>query len=91
MELLDTDVLIDIQRGHPPAVAWFSGLTELPVVPGFVIMELIQDARNAREVRQTLRLIAPFQVVWPMETDCAAPSPISPPTTCRTVWACWTR
>ena len=26
MELLDTDVLIDVQRGHPPALAWFSGL-----------------------------------------------------------------
>jgi predicted nucleic acid-binding protein len=71
MELVDTDVLIDIQRGHPPAAAWFSGLTQLPAIPGFVVMELIQDARNTREVRQAWKLVAPFQIVWPSETDCA--------------------
>jgi len=69
MELLDTDVLIDIQRGHPPAVAWFAALTRLPAVPGFVVMELIQDARNAAEVRQAQQLVAPLEVAWPSESD----------------------
>jgi predicted nucleic acid-binding protein len=71
MILVDTDVLIDVQRGHPPALAWFAGLTDLPAVPGFVVMELIQDARNGQEVRQALRLVAPLPVVWPTEADCA--------------------
>jgi len=71
MDLVDTDVLIDVQRGHPPALAWFGGLTDLPAVPGLVVMELIQDARNAREVRRALKLVAPLQVVWPTEADCA--------------------
>lgn len=71
MEVLDTDILIDVQRGHGPAVAWFAGLTTLPAVPGFVVMELIQDARNQREVRQVLRLVSPFAMVWPTEVDCA--------------------
>jgi predicted nucleic acid-binding protein len=70
MDLLDTDVLIDVQRGHPPALAWFAGLTQLPAVPGFVVMELIQDARNGSEVRQALKLAAPLLVVWPTEVDC---------------------
>jgi len=70
MDLVDTDVLIDVQRGHPPALAWFGGLADLPAVPGFVVMELVQDARNAREVRQALKLGAPLQVVWPTGTDC---------------------
>lgn len=70
MDLFDTDVLIDIQRGHPPAVAWFAGLTALPAVPGFVVMELIQDARNTREVRRVMQLVAPLRVVWPSDTDC---------------------
>lgn len=70
MLLLDTDVLIDVQRGHAPAVEWFSNLDELPSVPGMVVMELIQDSRNAREVRQALKLVAPFPVVWPTESDC---------------------
>ena len=47
MRLLDTDILIDIQRNHGPAIQWFATLTEAPAVPGFVVMELIQDASNA--------------------------------------------
>lgn len=70
MTLVDTDVLIDIQRGHAPALAWFAGLTELPAIPGFVTMELIQDARNSNEVHQALKLVAPFPVIWPTESDC---------------------
>ena len=70
MYLLDTDVLIDVQRAHAPAIAWFTGLTELPAVPGFVVMELIQDARNTEQVRQALRLVAPLPIIWPTEADC---------------------
>ena len=70
MDLVDTDVLIDVQRWHPPALAWFAGLTDLPAVPGIVVMELIQDARNAQEVRGALKLVAPLAVVWPTEADC---------------------
>ena len=50
MYLLDTDVLIDIQRGRAPAIAWFSSLSEVPSVPGFVVMELIQDSQNMQQV-----------------------------------------
>ena len=69
MYLLDTDILIDIQRGHSPAVDWFKTLTELPVVPGFVVMELIQDAQNMQQVRKALKLVAPLPMVWPTEVD----------------------
>ena len=41
MYLLDTDVLIDVQRGHVPALTWFAALNELPSVPGVVVMELV--------------------------------------------------
>lgn len=70
MYLLDTDVLIDIQRGQIAALAWFGNLTELPAIPGFVVMELIQSAPNIRQVRQVLKLVAPLPNVWPTETDC---------------------
>lgn len=33
-------------------------------------MELIQDAKNAAQVHQALKLVAPLAVVWPTETDC---------------------
>jgi len=70
MRLLDSDVLIDFQRKHPPAVAWYQSLTEAPLVPGLVIMELIQDAQNRRQVQEVLRLVRPMPVVWPTEGDC---------------------
>jgi predicted nucleic acid-binding protein len=47
MYLLDTDVLIDIQRAYAPALTWFATLTELPTGPGLVVMELIQDTHDA--------------------------------------------
>ena len=84
MDLLDTDILIDVQRKHAPALAWFAGLTTLPSVPGFVVMELIQDAQNAAQVREALKLVAPLPVVWPTTADCQralrnmAPSPDHP-------------
>lgn len=69
MILLDTDVLIEIQRGRPQALAWLSGLTELPAVPGFAAMELIQGAQNSQQVRDALKLVAPLTIVWPTEAD----------------------
>jgi predicted nucleic acid-binding protein len=71
MYLLDTDILIDIQRGHAPAIAWFSSLSDVPNVPGFVVMELIQDSRNMQQVHKALQLVAPLSVVWATEADCA--------------------
>jgi predicted nucleic acid-binding protein len=70
MRVLDTDVLIDVQRGHVAALAWFAGLADVPSVPGLVVMELIQGARDARQVREASRLTAPLPVVWPTTADC---------------------
>jgi predicted nucleic acid-binding protein len=70
VELLDTDILIDVQRRHLPAIEWFASLTDLPAIPGYVVMELIQDARNQREVSSALSMVLPFQVVWPAAADC---------------------
>jgi len=70
MYLLDTDVLIDIQRGHKPAVEWIASLKELPAVPGLVVMELIQDADNSQRLQQALQLVSLLPVVWPTQADC---------------------
>ena len=71
MYWVDTDVMIDIQRSYAPALAWFASVSELPSIPGFVVMELIQDAQNKQQVRKVLQMVAPLQIVWPTETDCA--------------------
>jgi hypothetical protein len=86
--LLDTDVLIDIQREYAPALTWFATLTELPTVPGLVVMELIQDAQNAHQVRQALRLVAPLPVVWPTAADCQRALTDFMRITSRTIWVC---
>lgn len=70
MRLLDTDILIDIQRGHDPAVGWFASLDELPSVPGFVAMELYQGAPDARRAQEVEDLLAPLAIVWPSAMDC---------------------
>jgi hypothetical protein len=33
-----------------PALTWFAILSELPSVPGVVVMELVQDAKNMQQV-----------------------------------------
>jgi predicted nucleic acid-binding protein len=71
MYIVDTDVMIDIQRGYKPALTWFASLPELPSIPGFVAMELIQGAQNKQQVRQVLQLVAPLAIIWHTETDCA--------------------
>ena len=64
MELVDTDVLIDVQRGFRAAEEWFATDRDI-AVPGFVVMELVQDARNSDEVRKALALVDSLDVVWP--------------------------
>jgi len=43
MDLVYTDVMIDVQRGHAPVLSWFAGLADLPAVPGLVVMELVDE------------------------------------------------
>ncbi len=70
MYLVDSDVLVDILRGHDPALAWFEGLTELPGVPGFVAMELLSGCSDNRQAHNVDKLVAPLPVVWPTNADC---------------------
>ena len=58
MLLLDTDVMIDLIRNYPPAIAWLDEIRaqeEKVSLPGFVVMELIQGCRNAEEIKRVER------------------------------------
>ena len=71
--LLDTDIVIDLQHKHPPAVAWFAGLDlSLVALAGFMAMELSDRARNAIEARAADAIIRPLARVWPSPTACEA-------------------
>lgn len=61
MTLLDTDILIDIQRGVPQAFHWFRMLPEIPAIPGLVAMKIIQCAQNRVQEENSLRFLRPFQ------------------------------
>jgi hypothetical protein len=51
MILLNSDVMIDLLRQYAPAAEWFDSLQddEEIILPGFVVMELIQGCRNKPE------------------------------------------
>lgn len=72
MILFDSDVLVDLLRKYPPAIAWFDALDEDEelVVSGYVVMELIQGCRNKAEQDRVQRELATYGVVWLSPTDC---------------------
>ncbi len=72
MILLDSDVMIDLLRQHPAAVEWFDTLEEEEeiILPGYVVMELIQGCRNKVEQERLQRVLATYGVVWPAPEDC---------------------
>lgn len=71
MILLDTDVMIDFLRQYPPALAWLESLGEEEIVlPGFVMMELIQGCRNKAEQKKVERALKTYAVVWPSPEMC---------------------
>lgn len=72
MILLDSDVLIDLLRKYPPAMAWFDALPaeEELAVSGYVVMELIQGCRNKAEQDRVQRELATYGVVWLSEAEC---------------------
>lgn len=66
MLLLDTDVMIDILRGYDPALQWLDTASEESIVlPGFVVMELIQGCENYNERDLLLRETEEFRITWP--------------------------
>jgi predicted nucleic acid-binding protein len=71
MILLDTDVLIDLLRQHPPAVLWLNSLGDEEVgLPGFVVMELLQGCTNKSQQHTVEKTLASFEVVWPHPNTC---------------------
>ena len=71
MLVVDTDVVIDVLRRHPPAIDWLLLLNEQPIaLPGFVAMELVQRCANKTEQARMEQIIARYVVAWPSAVDC---------------------
>ena len=72
MILLDTDVMVDVLRGHVPARDWLASVTLQEIgIPGLVAMELLQGCRDAREQRRVEKTLGTYPLCWPSGEDCA--------------------
>jgi predicted nucleic acid-binding protein len=62
--LLDTSVLIDLQRAHPPALAWLNKNSNLPFsVSSVSVLELSVGAETKDEVRNVRALLDATTVI----------------------------
>jgi predicted nucleic acid-binding protein len=67
--LLDTDILIDVARNYPPAIAWLMGIGTVGL-PGLVAMELLKGCRNLSVQRRVERQLQVYPYYWPTLADC---------------------
>lgn len=73
MIFLDTDVMIDLLRQYPPAMFWLGSLgEEESILPGFVVMELIQGAINKTEQEKIEKELGSYIILWPSPETCDA-------------------
>ncbi len=60
--LLDTSVLVDLLRKHPPADSWLATQQRLGIAP-VVWLELLEGVANKRTQRRALSLLKRFERV----------------------------
>ncbi|MBI5035022.1 MAG: PIN domain-containing protein [Chloroflexi bacterium] len=70
MLLLDTDVMIDLLREYPPAVKWISTSSEEIVLPGYVVMELIQGCKSKVEQERLEKTLGAYAIAWASPQVC---------------------
>ncbi|MBM4176820.1 MAG: type II toxin-antitoxin system VapC family toxin [Ignavibacteria bacterium] len=71
MILIDTDVMVDILREYPHAVKWLRSIRDEEILlPGFVVMELIQGCKNKTEQRKIIKTLSFYRIEWPSSETC---------------------
>ena len=70
MLFLDTDVMVDLLREYPPAVEWITASSEEIVLPGYVVMELVQGCKNKIEQEQLQKTLGAYAMAWPSPQVC---------------------
>ena len=71
MILVDTDVLVDIQRQYSPAIAWLEslGMKTALAISGFSLFELMDGVENRLQMQRIKKLFEPFPLFWPTSGD----------------------
>ena len=65
--VLDTDVLIALEKADTRAQMWFDGLPATPFVAGYAALEMLAGCENAADKRRIERMLRPFIRLWPDE------------------------
>lgn len=65
--MLDTDILILLQRLVPEAQTWLGALTVAPTICFFAALELLFGCQNAKEKREAEALLAQFEIAYPTQ------------------------
>jgi len=71
MVILDTDIVVDCLSIYQPALDWLDSLElEEIVLPGFVVIELMQGVRNNIEQKRLEKKIEIYEIIWPTPEVC---------------------
>lgn len=63
--------MIDLLRHYAPAITWLDSLGEEEILlPGFVVMELLQGCSNKTEQAKVEQFLTGFETVWPLPETC---------------------
>ncbi len=68
--IIETSVLVDLLRAHPPALAWYQAQTQptLGITP-IIWMEVISGGMNKPERLYAARLLKQFVMIYPTSSD----------------------
>ncbi len=70
--LLDTSVVVDLWRRHPPALSWAEAHREFVIgIHVLVAIELVDGVRGSEELVHIDRLLVGYEVVYLTPSDCA--------------------
>jgi predicted nucleic acid-binding protein len=76
--MLDTDILIELKRDEPKALAWLDTLPDLPPVCIFAALELFWGCQNSQERRTVVKFLAPYTLIYPTESGLQQAMSLSP-------------
>ncbi len=65
--ILDSDILIDLERKEPAALAWLRALPDAPATSGFVAFELIAGCQRKSDLRKVQKQLSQLRLLWPDE------------------------
>jgi len=69
--IFDSDIMVDTLRKYPPALSWLNSITnEVYILPGFVVMELINGCKNKAEQIKVEREVEKYEIIWPTPKVC---------------------